>query len=199
MSKLLTLTTVVGCVLAVHTPVAAQETSRFWLGAGVGAAAGRVGCDICSAERDLGPSAQLRAGYVLGRHLQLGLEANGWTSNDAELGVRDVIVGVAGLLYWYPSPDGPRYHLKAGLGPVWYRAQDSDVPAGETAEPAITSNALGIYIGVGYDLPVGGVAVTPFFNLSDMLFSGALRQQDTRLADVNVSLIQVGVAVRWQP
>jgi hypothetical protein len=191
--------------LGIVGPLSAQDTLRsptgrtgFWMGGGFGAGAGRIGCDICREDRDIGPAAQLRLGGRLNEHLLFGVEGNGWMSNDPEQGVRDLMLAVGGVLYWYPNPRGARYYLKAGLGPVFYRAEDSDVAVDETAEEAVTARGFGAHLGVGYELQVGRVAIVPFFNFTDTVFSTDLVQGDTRLAPVNINLMQIGVGINWR-
>jgi len=187
--------------LGLAVPLAAQQLEPgprgLWIGGGLGAGIGRIGCDICRADREVGPAGQLRIGGRFSDALLFGVEANGWLSNDAELGVRDLMLAVGGVVYWYPNPRGARYYLKAGLGPVFYRAEDSDVPVDETPEESVTARGLGAHLGVGYELHLGQFAVVPYFNFTDTVFSTDLVQGDTRLAPVNLNLLQLGVALNW--
>ncbi len=168
-----------------------------WIGAGIGGGLEKVGCDVCLGDWDIAPSAHVRIGGTINRHLGLGLEGNGTLENDAAAGVRDVMVGVGAVLYWYPSPDGPRYYIKGGFGPMFFRAEDSDVPAGEVADPAITSTAFGGHFGIGYEIGGGRVVLVPFLNMSASVF-GNLHQGDTRLTNAALTLIQFGLGVRWR-
>lgn len=169
----------------------------FWAGIGIAAGVARVGCDICRGQRNVSTSLQLRAGGSVGRTLLIGVEGNGFVKNNADPGVRHIMAGLAGVVYWYPNPSGVRYYVKAGLGPVWFRAEDSDVPAGSEPDLPITSRALGGHFGIGYELPMGRVSLTPFFNFTGSVY-GSLSRDGTRLSDAGLSLIQMGFGITWR-
>lgn len=171
-------------------------SSGLWIGGGIGGAAGKVGCDLCRNNWKVAPTAQLRIGGTISRHLLLGVEGNGWRKNDADFGVRDIMVGIGAVLYWYPTPGSRSYYFKGGFGPIFYRAEDSDVGEGDTPDPSITSTAFGGHFGVGYDFAGRTLAVSPFFNVTASL-SGSLHQSSVTLIDAGLTLVQVGMAVRW--
>ncbi len=114
--------------------------------------------------------------------------------NDAEIGVRDMLVGVGLSLYWYPNPAGTRYFVKAGLGPMFFRAEDSDVEEGARPDEALTSTALGGHFGIGYEILAGGFSLAPFMNFAGSIY-GDLTRDNTTLTDVDLTLLQIGVGV----
>ena len=185
-------------MLAVAAPLQAQQPRNagegFWLGAGVGWGSAKVGCGICASGREGAWTGQVRFGGTLSDRLLLGVEGNGWMRNDRELGVRDLMLGVGLSLYWYPSPAGTRYFVKAGVGPMFFRAEDSDVGADDEPDPPLTSTAVGGHFGVGYDVVVGPVSLTPFVNFTGSLY-GNLVRESTRLTDVDLTLLQIGLGV----
>lgn len=190
-------------LLGFTAPAAAQAPGGggsglgLWFGAGFGGGLGKVGCDVCRGDWHVAPSAQLSVGGTINPWLRLGIEGNGWLRNDSVFGVRDIMVGVGAVLYWYPRTASGGYFLKAGFGPLFYRAEDSEVDQGEVPDPAITSTAFGGHLGIGYELHRGRLAFVPFFNVTASMY-GNLSQESNRLTDVGLSLIQFGLAVRWQ-
>lgn len=167
----------------------------LWFGAGVGGGASKVGCDLCRGDWEFGPLAQLRMGGTANAHLRYGVEANGWTKNDPDLGVRDIMIGVGAVLYWFPNPATARYYVKGGFGPMLYRAQDSDVGDGDTADPAITSTSFSGQFGIGYEFGGRGLSVVPFFNILSSLYAN-LHQDGSQLTSVRLNLLQLGITVQ---
>ena len=186
---------------ALVPPATAQDTPGqdpglgLWLGAGFGAGLGKVGCDVCRGEWEFAPSAQVSFGGTVSSILRIGVEGNGWLRNDSVFGVRDIMVGIGAVVYWYPRPG--RYYVKAGFGPLFYRTEDAEVAEGDEPDPPITSTAFSGHLGVGYELRRGRFAFVPFFNVTASMY-GDLTQGDSRLTDVGLSLMQLGLAVRWQ-
>jgi hypothetical protein len=174
-------------------PATSAQTAGVWFGAAAGIGTTRAACPICSSGLDLAPAAQLRVGGTWSESIRFGLEASGWTNNDAEQGVRDIFVTVGAVLYWYPLPRRP-YYFKAGLGPAFYRVQDSDVdPMGEP-DPPIRSTAVAGHFGIGYDVGLAGLLFSPFFTFTGTLY-GSLSQDDTRITDASVTFMQLGIGV----
>lgn len=169
----------------------------LWYGLGIGGGVGKVGCNVCRGVWHVAPSAQLSFGGTVNPFLRLGLEGNGWLRNDSAFGVRDIMVGVGAVLYWYPRSAAGGYFLKAGLGPFFFRAEDSRVAEGGEPDPPITSTSFGGHLGIGYDLRRGRLAFVPFFNVTASMYGG-LSQDNSHLTDAGLSLIQLGVAVRWR-
>ncbi len=178
--------------------VAARDgATGLWIGGGIGAAMGKVRCDLCRNNWEIAPAVQLRFGGTISRHLLLGVEGNGWRKNDPNFGVRDIMVGVGAVLYWYPNPTSVNYFFKGGFGPIFYRAEDAEVGEGDTPEPSITSTALGGHFGVGYEFTAGSIVASPFFNITASL-SGSLHQNNTTLINATLTLVQLGFAVSWR-
>jgi len=189
----------VGVVLIGSSALAQGRSSGgFWVGGGVGIGSAALSCNICNgplAQRQTVMSAQLRAGGTANRHLLFGFEANGWRKTDIDEEVTQTFIGLGGVLYWYPSPGRKNYYIKAGLGPVIYRATDANVPQGEEPDASVESTAFGGHFGIGYDLRVAdNILFVPFFNFTGTLYSN-LSSDGQQLTRANPTLIQVGLGL----
>jgi hypothetical protein len=186
-------------LVVVSSSVLAQNrgSGGVWLGGGVGIGSAALSCNICNgplAQRQTVTSAQLRVGGTASRQILFGLEANGWRKTNVEEEVTQTFVGIGGVLYWYPSPR-KNYYIKAGLGPVIYRATDANVGPDEEAEAAVESTAFGGHFGFGYDLRVAdNILFVPFFNFTGTLYSN-LSSDGQQLTRANPTLIQVGLGL----
>lgn len=171
-------TIVCAALLACAAPLRAQRDGNqgIWLSAGAGAGWVRVSCDICQTSRDFGPSAFVRAGTVITSELRAALEATAWT-HEVEDDRENLGAAMAVLLL---QPRHGAVHVKAGIGYVGYRAGDFSL------------NTLGMQLGAGYELRLGGVALTNYANLIGSSF-GSLKNENTTVADdVSTSLLQFG-------
>jgi hypothetical protein len=175
-------------------PLSAQRAPAtndgFWFGATLGPGWVRVGCDICQSDRGWGPSGALRLGGRVSRAVLIGAEATGWVGGEGTGSgeVDERLWGVSAAAYWYPNPRRPLY-WKGGIGLLSYRAED--------ATDALTSSALGIQLGAGWDVRVGRHwFLTPSIGLflaslaSELKFNGAEVQDNA-----NLSLVQIGLSV----
>jgi hypothetical protein len=168
--------------LVLAAPLHAQSSSNHNLSVtfGLGAAWGRVSCDVCQTARDLGPSGFLRVSKALRPSVRVGGELTAWTHEVED--VREYLGAAMGLLYLYPN-DGPLY-AKAGVGYVGYRAGDD-----------ISMNALGMQVGAGYELQLGSLALTNYLNLIGSSFASLKNESTTIADDVGSTLIQIGVGI----
>lgn len=159
---------------------ASRAQAQVSVAAGVGAGWGRVSCDVCQTSRDLGPTAFLRAGKSIRPGVQIAGEATVWTHEVED--VRENMGAAMAVLYLHPR-QGALY-VKSGAGFVGYRAGDD-----------IAMNAIGLQLGAGYELRLGGLAVTNYLNLIGSSF-GSLKNGDVRIAeDVSATLLQFGVGL----
>ncbi len=168
-------------------PLTAQTRNGLWFGAGIGLGFGRARCDVCINDRNGAISGYARLGGAISPAFLLGVEGDGWTRRDEDERRFDMgAIHAVGL--WYPSTTSP-WFLKAGFGVIGYRVDDD----GE-GDP-ITAFSVGGQFGAGYDLRIaGGVSVTPFVNFLGSI-GAELTQQDDTLADVSLTLIQIGLGL----
>jgi hypothetical protein len=165
--------------LASATPLQGQGVSDgLWVSAGAGAGWGRVSCDICQTARDVGPSAYVRIGTMLGPGLRVAAEGSAWTHQPAD--ERENLGAVMAVLYVQPA-DGPLF-LKGGLGYVGYRAGDD-----------IGMNSAGLQVGGGFEFQLGGFALNNYVNLIGSSFGNLKNGSDTIANDVSATLLQFGV------
>ena len=166
-------------------PARAQEPSGFWASAGLGTGMHQLSCDVCLGEYNGGWAARVALGGTLSDHLRLGGEVQGWT--DGSEGIRSTFLAVAPTLYWYPSPARTRYFVMGGVGLARFRASDST--------DALSASSLGVMLGVGYEVRIGrAYALTPFAGFSNSFFAN-LRDDQTLLADVRLTLLHLGLSV----
>lgn len=148
--------------------------------AGAGGAWMRVSCDVCQTARDLGPSVFVRVGKAMNESTRVAAELTAWTHEVED--ERENLGAAMAVLQIYPN-DGPLY-LKGGLGYIGYRAGD-----------AITLNTIGMQLGAGYELRLGGLALSNQVTLMGSSF-GSLKNEGTTIADdVSTTLLQVGVGL----
>ena len=150
--------------LPVNRP--ADGRRGFWIGAGLGTAAGSMHCSICNTESTRGTSGYLRAGTTLNRRMLLGVEAGGWQRNGEE-GKRRLTTLTAGA-WWYPD-QRHGYFLRWGAGLSRWKAWDE--------EDAVVSQALALVVGAGYEVRLNPrLSVVPYLNAMGTS-SGALWQE----------------------
>jgi hypothetical protein len=170
--------------------VAAQTRGGLWFGGGIGLGFGRARCDVCMNDRNGAISGYARLGGTISPAFLLGIEADGWTRSEEDLRFDMGAIHAVGL--WYPSPTSP-WFVKVGFGVIGYRLDDDD--GDEDQDDAITAFSVGGQFGAGYDLHLaGGVSVTPFVNFLGSI-GAELKQQDDTLADVSLTLIQIGLGL----
>ena len=183
-------------LVTIASPLASQQAQdrAIWIAGGLGAGWSRVHCDICEGGRKFGPAGYLGIGGSFGRHLAIGLEVGGWRKREESL-TRQFVTANA-VVYWYPAQDSKRYFLKGGLGGVTYKADDISTGDEEDAEP-FKSNALGAQIGVGYKFYITrAVTLSPYLTFTGS-FKADLKQGNTTITSVNLTLVQFGLAVGW--
>jgi len=182
-------------------PLTAQQSQGskgLWIAGGLGGGWTRVHCDICSSELPFGLSATLGVGSRLSSGLALGLEGNGWQRRveSSDVTTKRRLAALQGVVYWYPSRNGPRYFFKGGLGIVTYRVDDDPGPDEEDEEP-ITSSSIGGQLGVGYEIPISTkLSFAPYVNFLGTL-GADLTQGSTKLTTASVTAIQFGVGLTW--
>jgi hypothetical protein len=148
--------------------------------AGAGGAWVRVSCDVCQTARDLGPSAFVRVGKAMHAGVRVAAELTAWTHEVED--ERENLGAAMAVLQIYPN-DSPLY-LKAGLGYLGYRAGE-----------AIALNTVGMQLGAGYELRLGGLALSNQLTLMGSAF-GSLKSEGTTIADdVGTTLLQIGVGL----
>ena len=173
-------------------PVAAQESglhNGFWFGFGVGSGWAHISCDICEANRNLGISGNIRLGVATSPGLLLGAEVNGWVKSEES--VDELLGSLSVVAYWYPNSSGGLY-LKAGVGAIGYRISSEE-------EESITSTAIGPELGIGYEVQIAEkFSLSPYLQALISPPTAELKYEgETQIADVSLSLFQLGLALTW--
>jgi hypothetical protein len=152
--------------LLLPAPGAAQTTTRegFYFGIGGGAGSAAVSCDTCEsdADRELGGSGYVKAGWTLNPHVLAGGELNVWTRKKDFEGADAwfTIYNVSATITLYPSATGG-FFVKGGGGVAYV---DTDVQRRGSRVTLDLGSGPGVLAGAGYDLRVGRWAVTPAVN-----------------------------------
>lgn len=162
----------------------------FWGSGGFGMAFGAARCSVCSGSREAGVSASLGAGAAINPSVAIGVDGNGWRSDEG--GVDLGMGAVTALLLWYPNPRAPWY-FSVGSGLLFYRADDDDPDV-----PAVTARSLGLRAGVGYDFRIADqFSLTPFFNFLGSVGAN-LAADGESLTGARLTLIQFGAGLTYR-
>lgn len=187
------LTTLLAALLIAAPALSAQsgttvpDRQGFGISFGLGAGSAGADCDFCSSDRTTGLSGYFRLGGHVSQQLFVGFESNGWTKE--EDGITESLGFYSGVVQWYPNP-ASNFYVKAGAGLALYLATD-DIDD-------ITSSALGLTLGMGYDIKAGQrFSLTPFANAM-FTTKGELNLNDESTGlNVSANLIQVGLGFTW--
>jgi hypothetical protein len=179
--------------ISLTTAANAQQVGTrqgFWGSGGLGMGFGAARCNVCSGSREAGLSASLGAGAALNPSLAIGVDGNGWRSQEG--GVDLGLGAVTALLLWYPNPHAPWY-FSVGSGLLFYRADDDDPDV-----PAVTARSLGLRAGVGYDFRIADqFSLTPFFNFLGSVGAN-LAADGESLTGARLTLIQFGAGFTYR-
>lgn len=143
-------------------PASAQQRSGFWFGIGAGVGSMDVNCDDCGTddERETSGVAYIQGGWAFSEHLLLGVELNAWAKKfeDDDIGAEAQIniYNALGTLTFYPTNGG--FFVKGGAGVA---IMDMDLDLEGINATIDMGKGLALVGGVGFDIPVGRVAVTP--------------------------------------
>lgn len=169
-------------------PLGAQSSMNqgFWYGAGLGVGFAKTACTICVGDRHSSYSAYFRLGTTVKPNFLLGAEANGWMKDDA--GIDRAMGSLSAIALWYPNHGS--LFLKGGLGVIADRLDDDD--------DALTSRALAVQLGVGYEFRIGrNASLVPFVTAIGSI-SGSRNFNGNRIAsDATLSFLQIGLGMTW--
>lgn len=136
-------------------PTAARSGFHFSVGLGAGSMG--ASCDQCTdnpfVDRLNGLSGFVQLGGALTPQLVLTGEFMGWVSNDDPVFRR--VAGLSVAVLGYPNPNSG-FFVKGALGGVRAIVENDFL--------LVETNAWMATTGVGYDIPVGSVMITPYLN-----------------------------------
>jgi hypothetical protein len=173
--------------LTAHPLVAQSSLNQgFWYGAGLGVGFAKTACTICVSDRHSSYSAYFRLGATVTPNFLLGAEANGWMKDDG--GIDRAMGSLSAIALWYPSRGS--LFVKGGFGVISDRLDDD--------ADALTSRALGVQIGIGYEFRIGrNSSLVPFVTAIGSTH-GARNFNGTRIAgDATLSFLQIGLGMAW--
>ncbi len=182
-------------------PIYARQGT--WVGAGLGAGAAMLECQICDGEQgSRGTSGYLRVGTTVNGRLLVGAEANAWMRTD-ETGHQRV-VSLTGNGYWYPNPRHG-YFFKGGFGISRYK-QWSEDDNNEDLTTGLSAGGFTGNVGTGYEIRVNPrMSFVPYLNLvasaggtlSTERDDGTNYERNKLPNKANVLLLQLGLGVTW--
>jgi hypothetical protein len=193
MSRLMSTLTCASLTLAVISPIAAQEGpgTGFWIGAGVGGAAGSLTLEGLLDTKSIGPAGFVALGGTIPPLVRLGVEMSGWRAVSGD--TTSSIGFFTAVAAFYPVRTLPLY-IKAGFGASGFREDRLE----QGSPVRYEGNAFGAEFGVGAD-----------FRLSSAFVLGGYAQWLTSKPDgkrnnlplisgnVSANVVQVGVHVRY--
>ena len=169
---------------------AQSARSGFGMSLGLGNGSAGVTCEGCGDvedERMDGLSGYLRMGRHISPQFFVGVEGTGWMKNSD--GWERRIAAVSGVVLVYPSASAG-FFVRGGAGAI--RAVIED------ASNSATGSGITWQAGLGYDLGLGGVALTPYVTYVESM-EVALHINDVSTGfNLNPNILQFGLAVTVQ-
>jgi outer membrane protein with beta-barrel domain len=156
--RLIVVLTIIAATLVVPGQAAAADRAGFWFGIGGGYGSASVSCDGCgSSDREGSGAGYVEAGWTLSRHALIGIEGDLWRKDSAEHNATLKLYNISGTLTLYPSSDGG-FFIKGGVGASLISIE---ARAPGTTVSVDLGRGPGVIFGMGYDISVGRVAITP--------------------------------------
>ncbi len=179
------------------TPAVAQERGGLFFGIGAGYGSNWISCDQGPTPETCGSTTQSNgfAGFFkIGAHLNetfsLAFESNGWFGSVESSDLWQS--NWSGVAYFYPG--GGNLMLRGGLG---LATAEFSFPAGGPRVIS-TETGFGATVGVGYDFPVGFVAVlNPVVNLNYGNY-GTITTTNGTVTGVSTLVLQLAVGLTFQ-
>jgi hypothetical protein len=177
------------------TTGAAQERGGFFFGIGAGYGSNWISCSEPAATCSSTTQANGFAGFFkIGAHLNetfgVAFETNGWFGSVEASDLWQS--NWSGVVYFYPG--GGNLMLRGGLG---LATAEFSFPVGITRVFS-TETGFGATVGVGYDFPVGFVAVlNPVVNLNYGNY-GTITTADGTVTGVSTLVLQLAVGLTFQ-
>ncbi|MGH7530346.1 MAG: hypothetical protein ACREMN_08200 [Gemmatimonadales bacterium] len=166
-----------------------EERTGLWAGIGLGFGSVRGTCSVC-AGRAAGPTALVRFGGTLSRHLRVGVQGTGWLRPQAARERSLLMLSAVGT--FYPWPAGGLY-LAGGIGGYRYVEEDT--------ESRLSTQGLALQVGAGFDVRITrAVSVAPFATLVVSGSGNPTRLDKSNgfelplLSDMTVQYVQLGIA-----
>lgn len=199
----LLLVTAMALPASAQSPTIKAKAPSFFAGIGIGPGSFRLSCpQICVGDRFWGWSGNARAGVSVGKNWQLGLEGTAWRDTrrpENEESIKQSSWLIGPVAYFYPTPN-KKLNLKLSIGALHYSQHDPDDEGDENDTDNFSSTAVGVSLGVAYDVPVASkLYISPFFTFVGST-GGNLTRGDGQVVteDPNFSLLQFGVSLVYR-
>ena len=191
------LTTALGLTFGVPA-AAAQERGGLFFGFGAGYGSNWISCDqgptpatCASTTQADGFAGFFKIGAHLSETFSLAFESNGWFGSVESSDLWQT--NFSGVAHFYPG--GGNLMLRGGLGVAFAEIR---FPQGITSV-ITTETGFGATIGVGYDFPIGFVAVlNPVVNLNYGNYGTIRTPQGQDITGVSTLVLQLAVGVTFQ-
>ena len=179
------------------TSLVAQDRGSFFFGIGAGYGSSWISCDqgpvpetCASTTQSSGFAGFFKIGAHLSNTLGLGFESNGWFGSVQSADVW--ASNFSGVVYLYPG--GGNLMLRGGLG-----VASAEIAVNCGISSCISrETGFGATIGIGYDFPVGFVAVlNPVINLNYGNY-GTVRTSGGDITGVSNLILQLAVGLTFQ-
>lgn len=182
------MTAVAGFVLAMIPIVpgvaGAQTRQGFYFGLGGGIGSATASCDQCGDDdRKNGGSGFVTAGWALNPHVAIGGELNVWARREdvADSDQWLYMYNASATVTLYPSATSG-FFVKGGAGVAYL---DTDLEVVDRVFELELGRGPGFVAGVGYDIQVGRIAVTPALNV----WGGRIGEVKARGGGVNAGAL----------
>lgn len=171
---------------ALHAQRPIPVNDGLWFGANFGRGFARVDCTICRGGRPAAMTGSVRMGSRVQRRVLIGAEVTGWMRDENQ--IQERIWTISGVAQYYLR-GAPKLFIKGGVSAVSYRIEDT--------QETLSSSAIGLLAGVGYDVPINGrFYLTPSATLTRSLIGGTLKFNGGEMPDrARVSLLQIGIGI----
>ncbi|HUF28767.1 MAG TPA: hypothetical protein VMM18_17430 [Gemmatimonadaceae bacterium] len=173
---------------ALHAQAEQGSRSGFGLSLGLGMGSAGVTCEGCEEfeeDRMNGISGYLRIGGYASPRFFAGVEGTGWMHNSDGLERR--IAALSVVFVGYPS-ETTGFFVRSGFGGI--RAVIED-----TNNNVAVGTGLTWQIGVGYDIPFGAVALTPYVTFVNSMEVGLNINEVSTGFNLNPNILQYGLAI----
>jgi hypothetical protein len=162
----------------------AQTREGFYFGLGGGIGSATASCDQCDDDdRKNGGAGYVKAGWALNPHVAIGGELNVWARREdvADSDAWLYMYNASATVTVYPSATSGLF-VKGGAGVAYL---DTDLEVRDRVFELELGRGPGFVAGVGYDIQVGRIAITPALNV----WGGRIGEVKARGGGVNVGAL----------
>lgn len=184
----------IGLATATLLPPSVEAQSgpgvQMVMGIGGGPGAAQFRCDDCLNDRERSSSGYLRIGRRIRPAWVVGLEADGWLSENDEGDSRTSVGTLDAFVQWYPRQG---LFFVAGLGGSSIRREFDDTLQSIAVTVASEDRGLGWHLGAGYEFQIAEhAALAPF---ATVFGTSGIEFEDQGKFDSNVFTVGVGLVV----